>query len=136
MRYYKFFKINLQSIDNKYININGINYYRVRKTINKKTYEAQDPESYKNAWAKLEKLLPKDTLLNSELTIEKHFKNWLEFKKDKVKIRTWQGYEKLIDNHIIPELGDKSLEKLTTEDYERLSQNVLEVIKENYYTNL
>ena len=27
-------------------------------------------------------------------------------------------------------------EKLTTEDYERLSQNVLEVIKENYYTNL
>ena len=26
-------------------------------------------------------------------------------------------------------------EKLTTEDYERLSQNVLEVIKENYYIN-
>ena len=88
---------------------------------------------YKSAFGKTQKeLLPKfnelkKTYAGIELTEESQMRlsewldKWLnEYKRGMIRDSTVDGYEKYIENHIKPYLGDKMLTQLTTADIQRM----------------
>ena len=88
---------------------------------------------YKSAFGKTQKeLLPKfnelkKTYAGIELTEESQMRlsewldKWLnEYKRGMIRDSTVDGYEKYIENHIKPYLGDKMLTQLTTADRQRM----------------
>ena len=56
-----------------------------------------------------------------ETTIKQWIENWLEkYKKNKLKTRTYESYDAIIKNHIIPAIGKKRLQDLRTKDLQEL----------------
>ena len=50
----------------------------------------------------------------SRMTVDEYLNEWLKTAaKPRVRLRTYQGYEDLLDRYIRPELGPRSLSKLT-----------------------
>ncbi|MEZ7898065.1 MAG: site-specific integrase [Flaviflexus sp.] len=52
------------------------------------------------------------------ITVEKYLKTWLERKRLRVKPSTWNGYRSKIEQHVIPVIGKRRLDKLTVSDVE------------------
>ncbi len=63
----------------------------------------------------------------SRMTLGEWLKTWLEdYKKQELKISTWESYKSLIEDHMVPELGYIKLNKLKTNDIQRFYNSKLE----------
>jgi len=59
-------------------------------------------------------------LSTSAITVEKYLTSWLERKRSRVKPSTWNGYRSKIEQHVIPVIGKRRLDKLTVGDVEMI----------------
>lgn len=92
-------------------------YFVAEKTIGSETYTAYSSKSYKEANVKLLKKLPIQKA--EDIKLKDFLIQWLEFKKDKVKIRTWQTYQYHVER-VVQEIGDMKIGKITTLDLENM----------------
>jgi len=104
--------------------INKKMYFAVEKTIDGKKHTAYSRKSYKEAADKLKAKL-QNTSNESKLTVEYLFKEWLAFKLNKVKTRTYENYAMYVKNRIVPSLGEILLTKLTTHDLEEFYDDLV-----------
>lgn len=56
----------------------------------------------------------------SRTSVKEQFLTWLENKKPHVTYNTYRNYKLMIEKHIIPFIGNKTLSKLTTQDIQEL----------------
>lgn len=65
-------------------------------------------------------------LATSSPTVETWARRWLSHQKSEMKPTSWVTYERTIARYILPVLGRKRLDKLTTEDVRRLRDYIVE----------
>ena len=98
--------------------INGKEYFVAEVTENGKRYTAYSSKSHAQAKKRLQEKLDND-ITGQKIYVKDLAEKWLQFKKDKVKIQTYQAYKSDIDNHIIPEFGNQHIHTITLEELER-----------------
>lgn len=94
--------------------------YRKTFTYNKKRYyitAKTEKEMMRKYLQKLEELHKGEIVINKNTTVDKYVQQWLLVeKKPKVQQSTYLNIEQIIKNHVIPEVGTKSLCDVTRED--------------------
>ena len=65
-------------------------------------------------------------VLGDKQTVEQYLTMWLESVKPTIRLKTWQGYEQLVRNHVLPTLGKVSLVKLNGQHLQLLYAKKLE----------
>ncbi len=61
-------------------------------------------------------------------TVSQHVGDWLDASRSSVRTRTWERYEQICRNHIVPELGHLKLRNLTPVVVQNLYRKKLEVL--------
>ena len=61
-------------------------------------------------------------------TVRQHVGDWLDASKSSVRARTWERYEQICRNHILPEIGHLKLKNLTPVVVQDLYQEKLKVL--------
>lgn len=62
------------------------------------------------------------------ITVKRHIRNWLEASRSAVRVRTWERYEQICRNHIVPELGHLKLRNLSPVVVQNLYGQKLKVL--------
>jgi len=53
-------------------------------------------------------------------TVRQHFEHWLEIHRSKIRWATYLGYSRMLKKHIIPTIGQLSLQRLSAQDLDTL----------------
>ncbi len=99
--------------------INGKTMFVYEVTRNGKKITSYSTKSYAEAHRKLMTKL-EFSIKGEKILVKELAQRWLTYKKDKIKIQTWQNYYNIIKNHIVPELGEQYINQVTSEDVERI----------------
>ncbi len=59
-------------------------------------------------------------------TVRQHFEHWLEIHRSKIRWATYLGYSRMLKKHIIPMIGQLSLQRLSAQDLDTLYARKLE----------
>jgi integrase len=106
------------------IDKSGENSWRLRYRIDGKRYSKVVKGTRTEAAKELRRLLhagdegrhvPPD-----KMTVARWISEWLELKKRSIKARTYERYEEILTQHVVPVLGDVALQKVATADIDKL----------------
>ena len=78
----------------------------IYKTVNCKKAKAKD------ILQEMERDLKEGTYSEKDFTLKEHLTDWLESYQKKIKPRTYESYKMIINKHILPELGQYTLDKI------------------------
>ena len=59
-------------------------------------------------------------------TVRQHFEHWLEIHRSKIRRTTYLGYSRMLKKHIVPMIGQLSLQRLSAQDLDTLYARKLE----------
>ena len=65
-------------------------------------------------------------ITEKDQTVKQHFEYWLDIHKARVRLSTYLQYRRLVNKHILPMLGYRSLQKLSAHDLDALYARKLE----------
>lgn len=69
-------------------------------------------------------LKSKGFLPDATMTAEQWFAYWLELASKEVRPNTWDGYMRIVKNHVVPVFGTKRLSMVTSSDIERVLDKI------------
>jgi integrase len=96
---------------------------RIRKTVYGTTADAVLEKMEKLTHDRRLGLLPAS---GSSPTVERFLKDWLASVKSSLRVRSYEAYNAIVENHLTPEIGRIKLEKLTPMHIQRLLDSKLE----------
>jgi hypothetical protein len=59
-------------------------------------------------------------------TVRQHFEHWLEIHRSKIRRTTYLGYSRMLKKHILPMIGQLSLQRLSAQDFDTFYVRKLE----------
>lgn len=111
-----YFKVNYKDDNGKY------------KQILRRGFKSK--KEVKAAMAEVENQVNKGSFIeNNKMKYREFMADWLNDKKPNIKKGTWLNYSNLVNNHILPALGDLDLQKITPRHIQNLYNNLSETRK-------
>jgi integrase len=90
-------------------------YFYVEKTIGETKFTGYSTTSYKDATKKMNQNIA-NAPTGDIVYLREFFSKWLEYKKSRIKIRTWENYDMDVRNHLLDGVGNLKIHSIKTKD--------------------